>query len=375
MESAECVRPKVHVGIDRQTHSMARHKPHGYTIASIIVCLSVCAVAIYHTTVSEVTKTIPRIWHGGTTSMHSTPTRTCMQKIGTGMRIIRTSRSRAVSLHMYSKCYERWRALNPQATHEWYDDTDATMFMAQQPLDIYTAYQELIPGAYKADLFRLCVLYDKGGVYVDCHAVPVASIQSILERGGALEAAQSFWPPEGHGPCVGGHEPRARVRSSPVDGTASPRHFFISAKQLGRTQGSIHNGFLIVSPQHPLVKLCITAIVNNVRNRDYKQGPLEITGPICMKRALNRSAGYHEDHPFAIGKNVRGRYNIFLLSHNSWGGQAITFSNGTPALYKKYCVFTFLSKQLLTTTWYQTQWKERRVFRHLPTIECISGHT
>ena len=35
------------------------------------------------------------------------------------------------------------------------------------PVDVLEAFNKLIPGAYKADLWRYCVLYKLGGIYLD----------------------------------------------------------------------------------------------------------------------------------------------------------------------------------------------------------------
>ena len=57
---------------------------------------------------------------------------------------------------------------NPRFNHHLFDDNDCREFIKThfQP-DVLEAYDTLIPGAYKADLWRLCVLFINGGIYVD----------------------------------------------------------------------------------------------------------------------------------------------------------------------------------------------------------------
>ena len=57
---------------------------------------------------------------------------------------------------------------NPRFTHHLYDDNDCREFIRThfRP-DVLAAYDSLIPGAYKADLWRLCVLFIHGGIYMD----------------------------------------------------------------------------------------------------------------------------------------------------------------------------------------------------------------
>ena len=42
-------------------------------------------------------------------------------------------------------------------------------------------YQELIPGAYKSDLARLCLIYVYGGIYLDIGMSFTAPIEEIID--------------------------------------------------------------------------------------------------------------------------------------------------------------------------------------------------
>ena len=57
---------------------------------------------------------------------------------------------------------------NPRFNHYLYDDTDCYEFIKNNFEEkVLNAYEQLIPGAYKADLWRLCILYIYGGFYLD----------------------------------------------------------------------------------------------------------------------------------------------------------------------------------------------------------------
>jgi len=57
---------------------------------------------------------------------------------------------------------------NPEFTYHLYDDNDCREFIRLNfAPDILDAYDTIIPGAYKADLWRYCVLYKNGGIYMD----------------------------------------------------------------------------------------------------------------------------------------------------------------------------------------------------------------
>lgn len=52
--------------------------------------------------------------------------------------------------------------------YRFYNDNDAAAFLQRHfPPAVFEAYQALIPGAFKADLFRYCVLLIAGGIYAD----------------------------------------------------------------------------------------------------------------------------------------------------------------------------------------------------------------
>ena len=60
--------------------------------------------------------------------------------------------------------------INPLFTHYVFSDNDRRLFIEQHfDTTVLHAYDSLIPGAYKADLWRYCVLYINGGIYLDSH--------------------------------------------------------------------------------------------------------------------------------------------------------------------------------------------------------------
>lgn len=69
--------------------------------------------------------------------------------------------------------------------HKLFDDDDCREFIAKHyPKQIVWAYDKLIPGAYKADLWRYCILYIHGGIYLDIKYVPVDgfSFEEIIDK-------------------------------------------------------------------------------------------------------------------------------------------------------------------------------------------------
>lgn len=107
--------------------------------------------------------------------------------------------------------------------------------------DVLHAFRVLIPGAYKADLLRACLLYIHGGVYADSKLFLHYDLDSFLERD--LVLVREF------------------DRSS--------------VKNIG-----LWNGFMATTPKQEYFKLVIDRIVENVKNMNYTNSTLGITGPL-----------------------------------------------------------------------------------------------
>ena len=64
---------------------------------------------------------------------------------------------------------DRMRIVNPEFNIQLFDDNDCRKFIQNNfPENILIAFDTLKPGAYKADLWRLCILYINGGIYINC---------------------------------------------------------------------------------------------------------------------------------------------------------------------------------------------------------------
>ena len=159
--------------------------------------------------------------------------------------------------------------------HYLFDDNECRAFIAREyPDHVLCAYDRLIPTAFKADLWRYCVLYKYGGVYLDIKLRFLGggggggvSLRAIVERwlGGGVGAGDGLFVLE-----------RDAVGLWPT----------------GRF--GIHNAFIITKPKNPILLECIYRIVSASRSDDiggcgggvtdaYGVGwmtrPLFVTGP------------------------------------------------------------------------------------------------
>lgn len=129
-----------------------------------------------------------------------------------------------------------WVNKNPSYEHIYYDNGDMREFISKQfDKTVLMAYDSLIPGAYRADLWRLCILYFYGGVYVDIK--------------------------------MGANIPLDRI----IGDTK-----LVLVTDRGQ---DIYNAFIAVIPEHPLIGELIKAVVDNVKNKVYGRDSLYPTGP------------------------------------------------------------------------------------------------
>ena len=71
-----------------------------------------------------------------------------------------------------SQAMESWKQKNPSWEYKLFTAEDRVEFIRKNfPKEVLEAYHTLIPGAFKADLWRYCVLFIEGGVYVDADMI------------------------------------------------------------------------------------------------------------------------------------------------------------------------------------------------------------
>ncbi len=96
--------------------------------------------------------------------------------------IIQTARSNDMTLGKYNSI-QTILELNPEYEYHFFDDQDCRKFIKENfNLSILNAYDVLIPGAYKADLFRYCYLYINGGIYIDCKKICKQPFRDFIKR-------------------------------------------------------------------------------------------------------------------------------------------------------------------------------------------------
>lgn len=109
--------------------------------------------------------------------------------------------------------------------------------------EILETYDNLVPYALKADLWRYCILYKRGGVYLDSKYSCIYNFKFIY-----LVTEEYF------------------------------------CKDIDESGSGIYNALIIVKPNNPIILKCINKVVENVKNKFYGNFSLEPTGPLMMKK-------------------------------------------------------------------------------------------
>jgi hypothetical protein len=155
------------------------------------------------------------------------------------------------------------RSANPELEYCFFDEATCIAFIAQHfANDVVHAYNTLVPGAYKADLWRYCVMYIHGGVYLDIKYQCVDGFRfiDIMDREHFVLERIVNWKPETHG---------------------------------------IYNALIIAKPGNPLFLQCIEHIVRNTQTNYYGFNELYPTGPGLLGELhfgnINNSMGKIKD--------------------------------------------------------------------------------
>ena len=82
-----------------------------------------------------------------------------------------------------NKVYNNIKKYAPDYKHIIYNDKECIKFLKDNyPLNVLNAFYTLKKGAHKADLFRYCILYKYGGVYLDIKTHLIKPISRLFNK-------------------------------------------------------------------------------------------------------------------------------------------------------------------------------------------------
>ena len=184
---------------------------------------------------------------------------------------------------------------NSNYEYYFFDDDDSRKFIAENfSVDVLITFDNLIPGAYKADLFRYCYLFIHGGFYVDINKTLEVTLDEIIDQNYDYD--------------------------------------FISVidryNDKNKTFG-IFQAIIASTPNSELMKSCIERIVYNVKNNFYGINALHPTGPILLGYEFKKVYGFNPTDP-----GIYSNYNsVIKLLKNSDNGK-YTFDHHNKVITK-----------------------------------------
>lgn len=193
---------------------------------------------------------------------------------------------------------------NPSFNHMLFDDDDCREFINENfNVDVLNAFDRLIPGAYKADLWRYCVLYINGGIYLDIKYIPINGFKfiSLTEK----------------------------------------EHWVLDIDNNG-----IYNALIVAKPGNDILLQAINTIVANVKNRYYGNSCLEPTGPLLLAKLFSSDQKHAFDmkHNYYISMKFR-----FILFNNYY-------------VFKSYYEYLDEHAQNQKVPHYSVLWGEHQIY-------------
>ena len=148
---------------------------------------------------------------------------------------------------------ELLKSHNPEFSYQLFDDNDCREFIAANfDCCVLDAFDRLIPGAYKADLWRYCVLYIRGGIYLDIKYYCINEFKLI---------------------------------------ELTDKEYFVRDRdQYFENKSGIYNALLVCYPRNEILLKCIYEIIDNIKSDYYGFKEVYPTGPGLMGKYINSRA-------------------------------------------------------------------------------------
>jgi mannosyltransferase OCH1-like enzyme len=210
------------------------------------------------------------------------------------------------------KNYEKLINENPKLKFHLYDENDCREFIKNNfKQDVLEAYNSLVPCSYKSDLWRYCVLFINGGIYMDIKFECFNNFKLI-----SLTESEHF----------------VRDRDPP---------------------GGTLTGLIVCKPGNLILFNCIREIVNNVKNKYYGIDALSPTGPGLLGKYFTKFEKKQMKLYFENAK-ANGRDNFYIGYKNGEKEQIFL---------KMYDEYRTEQKGHQKNSYYADLWNEKKIYR------------
>jgi mannosyltransferase OCH1-like enzyme len=214
---------------------------------------------------------------------------------------------------------ELLKTQNPEFTYYLYDDKMCRDFIEQHfDKSVVYTYDKLIPGAYKADLFRYCVLYINGGIYLDIKYKCFPGFKLLY---------------------------------------LTNKEYFVRDHDVSNGNKGIYQALLICYPYNNILLKCINEIIDNVKNNYWNYtgaGSLSITGPLLMSKYFYQ----YEIKSFELSFDKNRKYINYKESHileiyKEYRNEQLMLSNSIYGiLYNKLNIYNYINLKSIATVDY-----------------------
>jgi mannosyltransferase OCH1-like enzyme len=177
--------------------------------------------------------------------------------------------------HYMKQNYDLLVKTNPEFNIKLFDDNNCRDFIKNNFASyVLHAFDCLTPGAYKADLWRYCILYIYGGIYIDIKYKCINNFKLIS--------------------------------------LINKEHFVKDRDPYGGT----YNALLILKPRNKIMLKCIINIVENIKNNYFGQSPLYPSGPNLLGKYFTRKQKNSWELKFNVINKIDSiiHFNIPILS-------------------------------------------------------------
>ena len=208
---------------------------------------------------------------------------------------------------------------NPEYKYTFFDNNDARDFIKNTYNEyVLKAYDSLLPGAYKADLFRYCYLYKHGGIYIDMKTVPQVPLYTII-------------PPLAPLVLIDDIEPE-----------------------------NICTTLLATPAENPLYKLLIIQCVKQILKQDKGNNHWDITGPRAFARALTVCVNKPND-TLKPAQHIPQARRLFHNYISSDFPSFICNRAMRPLFFKSYS--TYYKEEYNSQLHHKTMWQTNLIFQ------------
>lgn len=189
------------------------------------------------------------------------------------------------------ECVETLIRENPEFKHYLYDDEECRQFIVDNfDTTVVNSYDRLIPGTFKADLWRYCLMYEKGGVYLDIkyQCEPGFKLIDLIENNNSKNKKSVF------------------VRE-------------YLGVQTNMSPEVVYTGIMITNPKNELFMKCIRKICENVESKYYGTQHTEPTGPFLVgsfftpEEKAEMEYAYYEKSGLGYICNIKTHHNILEI--------------------------------------------------------------